>query len=74
MTGRTKMEVARDREREKKRRKKGGKGRERKIERREERDGGSTSRGKCGRAWIDEREGSGEGRPLWWRLKEPILS
>jgi hypothetical protein len=28
----------------------------------------------CGRAWIDEREESGEGRPLWWRLKEPILS
>jgi hypothetical protein len=34
----------------------------------------STSRGECGRAWIDGKEGSGEGRPLWWRLKEPILS
>jgi len=55
-------------------RRKEGIGREGTYESKREKEGGSTSRGECGRVWIDGREGSGEGRPLWWRLKEPILS
>lgn len=66
------MESARDREREKKRR---NGVREGERERKREKEGGSTSlAASMEESWIDGREGSGEGRPLWWRLKEPILS